>query len=114
MSTPSLTIDIEALRAGAIVRLRGEVDMDSSPNLRGRLLELVDQRTEKAIIDLKEVTLMDSSGVGTLVEFKRKLAKLGGDVILAAPGARVRSVLEITQLDKFFTLAATVDEVAGE
>ena len=93
-----------------LVALTGEVDLNTSPQLRARLHEIIEAGFGRLIIDLAGVAYMDSSGVGTLVEFKRKVERQGGSVVLARPQARVRSVFEITQLDKFFTIVASVDE----
>jgi anti-sigma B factor antagonist len=51
------------------VRLNGRVNIESSPELRDRLLEILKDRTAKTvIIDLTKVSYIDSSGVATLIE----------------------------------------------
>ena len=96
-----------------VVQLKGEVDLRTSPDLRERLLQLVEQRPERVILDLAGVDYMDSSGVGTMVEFKRYLERREGQLVLTGLRPRVRSLLEITRLDQFFTIAANVDEARG-
>lgn len=93
-----------------VVQLEGEIDLRSSPDLRSTLLELIDRAPGRVIVDLSGIAYMDSSGVGTLVEMKRRLERNGGRLILAALQPRVRSVFEITRLDKFFTIADSVEE----
>ncbi|MBU0639144.1 MAG: STAS domain-containing protein [Planctomycetes bacterium] len=93
-----------------IVQISGEVDLGSSPQLRTMLVELASQRPARVIVDLAGVGYMDSSGVGTMVELKRTIERNGGEVVLAALQPRVRSVFEITQLDKFFVIATDVAE----
>jgi anti-sigma B factor antagonist len=93
-----------------IVRTAGEIDLQHSPTLRSSLLALAERKPRRVIVDLSAVTYVDSSGVGTLVEFKRRLERGGGEVILAGLQPRVRSVFEITKLDQFFTIVPTVDE----
>ena len=93
------------------MRLKGEVDLRSSPELRKRLSELVEGRTPRLVIlDLSGVEYVDSSGVGTIVELKRRALRTGGDVVLVGLQPRVRSVFEITRLDKFFKIAQSIDE----
>ncbi len=106
-------LEIEADRDGddVIVRLKGEVDLRSSPDLRRRLTELVEPQAPKLVImDLSGVDYVDSSGVGTIVELKRRALRTGGDVVLVGLQPRVRSVFEITRLDKFFKIAKSIDE----
>jgi len=95
-----------------MVRVAGEVDLHSSPDLRAELLKTLAGKPRKLVVDLAGVSYMDSSGVGTLVEIKRLLEQKGGSVVLAALQPRVRGVFEITQLDKFFTIVGSADEAA--
>ena len=74
------------------------------------LLALIEQRPQRLIIDLTHVGYMDSSGVGTLVELKRRFEQLGGKLVLLGLQSRVRSVFEITRLDRFFVIARDLNE----
>jgi anti-sigma B factor antagonist len=93
-----------------VVRLTGEIDLRSSPQLRGMFLELLDENPARIIIDLTGVGHIDSSGVGTIVELKRRGMRNKNTIVLVGLQPRVRSLFEITRLDKFFTIADTVDE----
>lgn len=115
MSAPQRQLDLTSRREGddVHVRVAGEVDLHTSPVLRERLLALLDHGPQRVIVDLSEVAYVDSSGVGTLVELKRRLDRSGGRVVLVGMQPRVRSVFEITRLDRFFTVVATLDEARG-
>ena len=52
---------------------------------------------------------MDSSGVGTIVETKRRADHEGSRLVLTGLQPRVRSVFEITQLTRFLSIAPTLD-----
>lgn len=108
--TDGLKIDTTVRDDGHIIRVTGEVDLRTSPHLRNRLLQLIEKHPKRLVIDLANVSYMDSSGVGTMVEIKRRLERSGGQVILAGLQPRVRSVFEITQLDKFFDIVEDVDK----
>ena len=112
MSDNPHQLDVRARREpdATIVTLSGEVDLRTSPQLRNTFHELLESRPSRIIIDLSDVSYVDSSGVGTIVELKRRAMRNGGDVILVGLQTRVRSVFEITRLDKFFTIAKDVDE----
>lgn len=112
MSDNQHQLDVSARREpdATIVTLGGEVDLRTSPQLRNTFLELLDTKPPRIIIDLSGVSYVDSSGVGTIVELKRRAMRSGSDVILVGLQTRVRSVFEITRLDKFFTIAKDVDE----
>jgi len=93
-----------------ILYLNGEIDLRTSPRLRDAFLNLIEQKPAKIILDLSEVGYIDSSGVGTIVELKRKTARHKSKVILVALQPRVRSLFEITRLDAFFDIVETLDE----
>lgn len=64
-------LDITTGQSGActIVRLNGRVDIDSSPDLRDRLLALLRGQPSEAItVDLADVPYIDTSGIATLIE----------------------------------------------
>jgi len=112
MSERQQNLDIRTSREpdATIVKISGEVDLRTSPQLRDVFLELLETKPQRVILDLTGVGYVDSSGVGTIVELKRRAMQDNGTVILVGLQARVRSLFEITRLDKFFTITATVDE----
>lgn len=114
MSHQPRSLNITASSHGdvPVVHLVGEIDLQTSPELRTTLLQWVERRPRRLILDLAGVSYVDSSGVGTFVDLKRKLERVGGRVVLVGLQQRVRSVFEITRLDRFFTLAESIDEAA--
>ena len=96
----------------AVVRLGGEVDIVRSPDLQVSLKEAI-ERTPKGgsvVVDLSEVTYMDSSGVATLVRGLQLSRKKGVGLVLCSLQDRVRSIFEIARLDTVFPIASTLDE----
>ena len=106
----NLKVETTTVGGTPVVRVRGDVDLHTSPRLRELLLESARRTPGTLRIDLTEVPYMDSSGVGTMVFVKREVERAGQRVILIGLQPRVRSVFEITHLDKFFTIVATLDE----
>lgn len=105
-----IDLDLETEAGVVTIRPRGEIDMNTSPSLRDQLRILADRQTAKTIFDLSAVTHLDSSGVGTLVEFKRDVNAYGGEIILAGLQAVVRGMFELTKLDRFFAIFADANE----
>ncbi len=68
-ATDGLEITVHHGDEGCIVRLRGRVNIDSSPALRDQLMAMLRaQSPEAVIVDLTDVTSIDSSGIATLIE----------------------------------------------
>lgn len=93
-----------------VVLLSGDVDLHHSPDLHAKLVEVAGKRPKRLLLDLSDVPYMDSSGVGTLVEVFRRVNAYKGKMVLFGLNRRVRSVFEITKLDRFFTICETEEQ----
>jgi anti-sigma B factor antagonist len=68
-SVDCLEITVDDEEEGTVVRLRGHINIDSSPALRDRLLARLRGQAPTALtIDLAQVPYIDSSGIATLIE----------------------------------------------
>jgi len=87
-----------------MIALVGEVDLHHTPEVHKALVTACQQEPERLVVNLQEVSYMDSSGIGTLVEVFRRVNGYGGKLALFGLNDRVLSVFEITKLDKFFKI----------
>lgn len=101
--------EISEKQGASVVAFTGEVDLESSPAAREILLKCLES-TSKVIVDLSEVSYIDSSGVASLVEALQAAKKNGSQFSLAAASEPTRRVLELARLDKVFTMYGSVDE----
>jgi anti-sigma B factor antagonist len=101
--------EISEQQGASVVAFTGEVDLESSPAAREILLKCLES-TSKVIVDLSEVSYIDSSGVASLVEALQAAKKNGSQFSLAAASEPTRRVLELARLDKVFTMYGSVDE----
>jgi anti-sigma B factor antagonist len=95
---------------GAVVHVSGEVDLATCPQLRDVLAELVDRGVHHLIVDLDQVTFLDSSGIGVLIGVLGRIREHGGSLRLTAPSPHVRRVLELTGITALLPTYATLDE----
>ena len=93
----------------AIVRLGGELDLYNATQVREALAAASAESPERVVVDLSEVEFIDSTALGVLIEARSKLPNKRA-FLLAAPRLETRRALEISGLDRHFTVAATVDE----
>jgi anti-sigma B factor antagonist len=90
-----------------VLSLTGELDLADAPALREALRQAVERAPKRLVVDLSEVTFVDSTVLGALVEAR---SALGGEAFaLAAPGLEVRRALEVSGLDRHFTIETAVD-----
>lgn len=88
----------------AIFQVSGEINITTSPELR-KFFEK--EQKKKIVIDFEKVTYIDSSGLATLVEVLKKSKTQGGMLGLASMSDKVKSLFEITKLDKLFLIFQT-------
>jgi anti-sigma B factor antagonist len=78
--------------------------------VREALLEVADDGSpERIVVDLSEVEFMDSTTLGVLIEARTRLANRKG-FLLAAPGLETRRALQISGLDRHFSVHDTVED----
>ncbi len=99
--------------AGFLLKLKGDVDMNSSPDVRGAFGEVFLQgrkSTKAFFIDLSQVRYMDSSGIATLVEAMQNCMKQGSRLRLVGLSPAVRDVFELARLASVFEIFPSITE----
>lgn len=96
-----------------VVRMRGDIDLENADRL---LRETVERAFEDGVlalvVDLSEVTFLDSAGIRTLFGLHTAMAERGRPVGVVVPhGAVIARVLTITGIPDLMVQAPTVDEV---
>ena len=94
--------------AAVIVRLAGELDLYNAEVVRQALTDAAGREPERIVVDLGDVSFIDSTALGVLIEARGKLANRRG-FLLASPGLEARRALEVSGLDRHFELHDTVD-----
>lgn len=107
-------IDSKQLNDGAaVVTLSGRLDLLSAAAVKRQLADLVSAGNRRLVIDLHEVSFIDSSGLSTLVSALKLARQAGGDLRLARPNEQARVLLELTTLDRVLRPFATVEEATS-
>lgn len=95
-------------RDGAVIAsLTGELDLYNAEDVRAALLECCAEEPAVLVIDLEQVTFIDSTALGVLIEARSRMNDRGG-FRLAAPGLETRRALEVSGLDRHFSVHDTV------
>ncbi|ADG75504.1 anti-sigma-factor antagonist [Cellulomonas flavigena DSM 20109] len=106
-----MEVDLELRDPGAaVLRVTGRLTMLGAAQLRTTVDRAVDTGHPLVVVDLAEVPFMDSSGLGALVGGLRAARAASGDLRIAAPCEQVRTVLELTTMDKVLRPYAAVDD----
>ncbi|MEJ5344022.1 MAG: STAS domain-containing protein [Chloroflexus sp.] len=84
----------------AVVQLRGRLDLLVANDVKQRLVKAVNEGFRLLVIDMSEVSFVDSSGLGALIGGLKAARLAGGDLRLAQPGAQALAMLELTTLNR--------------
>ena len=107
-----LNIGVERGEAATLVVLRGDLDIGTAPELRECLVKVIDEGA-RVVIDLEAVGFLDSAGLGILVGGLKRARTRGGELELVSTSHDVLKPLEITGLDRVFTIHAGRDDALG-
>jgi len=108
-------MQINEKKAGDILiyNINGDIDINSSPDIRKAFERSVSQKAMKTVINLKGVSYVDSSGLATLVEMLKRVRTYGGKMRLSNLATKVKSLFEITKLEKLFEIYDTEEEACA-
>ncbi len=97
-------------REGAnVLPLKGEIDLHVSPSVTASLNDMIDKKPERLVVDLSQVTYIDSAGLAALIQAMQKVEGYGGRFLLAGLQETVRSIFEISRLDQVFQIFPDAD-----
>jgi anti-sigma B factor antagonist len=93
-----------------VIRLSGAIYFgEESTSLRVLVKDLL-EKSRQMVLDLGDVTHIDSGGLGTLVSLYASARKVGGEIKLAHIGNHTRELLQITRLATLFEVFDTVED----
>lgn len=97
-----------------ILAFTDRLDAFSAADTREKIDNLLDGGAVNFVIDLREVSFMDSAGVAVLVNLLKRARQVGGDVKLVEPTSQMTiRILRLTKFDKVFEMFATAEEAAN-
>jgi anti-sigma B factor antagonist len=105
-----ISVRMDTEKATAIIEVKGDIDLYSSPQVRQTVLDTLNKKEAKrVIVDLIGVRYVDSSGVASLVEGLQLSRKSQVRFVLCGLNKAPRQVLELTRLIKVFEIHDTLE-----
>ena len=88
-----------------IIRLKGELDHHSAQIFRGAVeKELVKDRVQDLILNMKNLTFMDSSGIGAILGRYKQVKARGGKTIICGASPHIEKILQMGGILKIIPL----------
>jgi len=97
-----------------VISVIGEIDVATAPQLRESLHGVIAAGRATVVLNLLEVTFIDSTALGVLVGGLKRCRELGGELHVVVADARIRKIFEITGLNKVFPLARALADVGAQ
>lgn len=93
----------------SVLRVRGELDVYTSPRLRQAIVDLVTAGQTDITVEMSELAFIDSTGLGVLVGALRRVREVSGELRLVGVRPNVFRAFEITGLTKVFSISEPSD-----
>jgi len=84
------------------------MDAAIAPELKVQISQLIDDGATRIVLDISQVTFMDSSSLGALVSLLKMVGNRGDLIIVGATGI-VADLFKLTRMDRVFRMAASVE-----
>jgi anti-anti-sigma factor len=109
-------MDISEKKVGEILVLSpsGSLDTRNAMAFEKRALQLLDEGVDRVAIDFSEISQLTSSGIRVLVMMVKRLAGIGGGLVLCCLSDPVRTIFDVSGLIEFFTIVPSRDNAVEE
>lgn len=104
-------LEIQRLEAAAWVLLSatGEIDLATVGKLESAIEAVLHEGTKRLVIDLNDVSFLDSTGLRILLAAHAKLEELGGSLAVVVAGGPVQRLLDITGIGSTMNVYPSVE-----
>ncbi|MEH2288756.1 STAS domain-containing protein [Nostoc sp.] len=92
-----------------VIKLSGNLNATTSQDFRQKITDILENGAKIVLVDFKDVTFMDSSGLGALVLAFKTLRAADTKLVLCSINEQVRILFELTNMDKVFEIFPNQD-----
>jgi anti-sigma B factor antagonist len=116
MSQDELSIDVKHEDGGELLifKLRGSLDLATSPTVRAALMDATEKGKRDLIVDLTQLEFLDSTGLGALIGAHRRASEHGGTLRLIVAEGPIARLLNITGLIRVFAVYHSIEDAREE
>jgi anti-sigma B factor antagonist len=107
-----IRLDTRSEGSWTVLDVGGEIDLFSAPQLKEEIRRLIGNGTGRLLINLDQVSFMDSTGLGVLLGALKRVRGRDGALAIVCPPGPVHRVLTLTGLHKVFPIYESLEDVA--
>ena len=101
------------LKDVSLVEAKGIVDGGTNSQFKQELMGLVEKDIHMIVLDLQALEYINSAGLGTIMEVRNKLEEVGGLLVIAGAGGKVKNVMEMVGFASVLPMASGLQEAKG-
>ncbi|WP_423408780.1 anti-sigma factor antagonist [Heyndrickxia sp. MSNUG] len=105
----NISIDVKETESVLAVKVNGEIDAYTAPQLREKLFPLSEKEGVKMVVDLSEVNYMDSTGLGVFVGVFKNVRAHNGEFKIVGLSDRLQRLFEITGLADIIDINSQIE-----
>ncbi|MEH7885580.1 MAG: anti-sigma factor antagonist [Mesobacillus sp.] len=105
----NISIDVKDTESVLAVKVNGEIDAYTAPQLREKLFPLSEKEGVKMVVDLSEVNYMDSTGLGVFVGVFKNVRAHNGEFKIVGLSERLQRLFEITGLADIIDINSQIE-----
>lgn len=106
----SLKTELEVKYGVLCIRLEGELDHHTADELREKVNRVMDeQMVQHILLNLGNLTFMDSSGLGVILGRYKRISGLGGEMVVCSISPAVGRLFELSGMFKILRLETDED-----
>ncbi len=109
-SVPNFRLDTASTGSGIAMKLAGELDSATCGDLIQRFEQLVADGAREVVLDLDELTFIDSAGLRAIIVIERMAGEAGVAVTISSPSGPVADLLQVTGIREHVTLTPRIDD----
>lgn len=103
-------VDVERGEGRAVVRVSGEFDLAATEVVEGALLAVEGAGNGLVVLDLREVTFLDSTGLRTITSADHRAREAGRELRIVRGAEQIQKLLYLTGMDKILPLVDDPEE----
>lgn len=88
----------------SILQLFDRIDASSSKELKDIVVTKIDQSKINLLLDMSQVSFIDSSGLGMLITCLKSINKAGGQLKISNISNNVKTIFDTTRMDRVFEI----------
>ncbi|WLR54952.1 anti-sigma factor antagonist [Mesobacillus subterraneus] len=105
----NISIDVKEKESKLAVKVSGEIDAYTAPQLREKLFPLSEKEGVEMVVDLSEVNYMDSTGLGVFVGVFKNVRAHDGEFKIVGLSERLQRLFEITGLADIIDINSQIE-----